>query len=405
MASSTSTLIRNASVFDSVAAMLRPNMSVMLRGDRIEWVAPAAERADAAADTVIDGTGLTVLPGLVNSHVHLSMTGKEHSGPPAHFSMTDGVLNALRSLEVSLRCGVTAVRDCGAPEGLAIDIARAVDEGRLAGPRIQAAGRPITITGGHAHLYGAVANGPDAVTAAVRTEIASGAGVIKLMATGGSLTPGKTGTRDTAFTTEELRAAVAASHNAGRRITAHAIGGDGILQAISAGIDSIEHGKHFTDETIAMAVDRGTVFVPTLVGARRIVDLADSLPTFMVDRVRQDMDAARRSFGMALEAGVLIAAGTDSGIPGTGHDDLVPELEIMVEFGMSPTHALQSATLNGAVNLGWPEIGVVGAGYLADLLIVEGDPTRDISVLRNITHVIKNGETVHGREESPHAGR
>lgn len=395
---SSSILIRDADVFDSVAGKTIPHTSVLVRDGVIEWVAPVAQAPEVIADVVIDGRGRTVLPGLINSHVHLASTGAEDRTVPAPRTAVDATINAIHNLEVSLRNGVTTVRDCGAPEGVAIDVGRAVHDGRLVGPRIQAAGRPLTITGGHAHLFGTVVTGPVEVTAAVRAEIAAGAGVIKVMATGGSLTPGNTGTRDTAFTLEEMRAAVEAAHNAGRRITAHAIGGHGIHQVIEAGIDSIEHGKHFDELSIAAAVDRGVVFVPTLVGARRIIALAESLPSFMVDRVRQDMDAAQQSFGMALDAGVLMAAGTDSGIPGTGHDELVPELEVMVEFGMSAAAAIVSATRLGALNLGLDDVGTVAAGKRADLLVVAGDPASDIARLRDIAHVIANGVVVHSTE-------
>jgi imidazolonepropionase-like amidohydrolase len=314
-------------------------------------------------------------------------------------------LPAVRNLVLALRAGITTVRDCGAADGIAIALAQAVADGVIVGPRIVAAGRVITMTGGHGHFMGIESDGADAVSRSVRTEMKGGAHFIKAMATGGVLTPGVESDHG-GLNESELRAVARTAHESGRRTASHAIGGKGIKNALRAGIDSIEHGFHLDDEALQLAVDHGTFLVPTLVAIESILDHAQDgvMPDFIVRKARAEAGAHHEAFARALAAGVNIAAGTDAGTPFNHHSDLPRELGLMVRLGMSPGQAIAAATSQAAANLDVGHlVGTVEAGKVADLLLVEGDPTADIGLLTQVAAVMRAGRLVHegGRLAQP----
>jgi imidazolonepropionase-like amidohydrolase len=391
-------LISSVAVFDGTGGPLLPEHSVLVEGDRISWVGPAAQAPEVPGARVVDGTGRTLLPGLMNNHVHLGADVAEsaRSGDTLAGSVVEATVHATNNLRETIATGVTSVRDCGSVEGFAIEVRDLVERGVIPGPRVQAAGRVITMTGGHGHFIGRQADGPWGIAAASRAELKCGADFIKIMSTGGVLTKGVSPLQ-TALHVEELAAAVAEAHNAGKRITSHAIGGQGVKNAILAGLDSIEHACFMDDEAIQLALDRGTIIVPTLIAVRRIADNGDSLPAWMYEKVMLEAEASERSFRAAVAAGVTIACGTDAGTPYNPHGELPGELELMVEFGMTPVQALVAATSTSAVNFDLAdELGTVAEGRLADLLLVEGDPTTSISAVRDVVLVLKGGAVAHG---------
>jgi imidazolonepropionase-like amidohydrolase len=391
-------LISSVAVFDGTGGPLLPEHSVLVEGDRISWVGPAAQAPEVPGARVVDGTGRTLQPGLMNNHVHLGADVAEsaRSGDTLAGSVVEATVHATNNLRETIATGVTSVRDCGSVEGFAIEVRDLVERGVIPGPRVQAAGRVITMTGGHGHFIGRQADGPWGIAAATRAELKCGADFIKIMSTGGVLTKGVSPLQ-TALHVEELAAAVAEAHNAGKRITSHAIGGQGVKNAILAGLDSIEHACFMDDEAIQLALDRGTIIVPTLIAVRRIADNGDSLPAWMYEKVMLEAEASERSFRAAVAAGVTIACGTDAGTPHNPHGELPGELELMVEFGMTPVQALVAATSTSAVNFDLAdELGTVAEGRLADLLLVEGDPTTSISAVRDVVLVLKGGAVAHG---------
>jgi imidazolonepropionase-like amidohydrolase len=253
------------------------------------------------------------------------------------------------------------------------------------------------MTGGHGWFLGREADGVDGVRKAVRQSLKEGSQVVKVMATGGVLTPGVDPTQ-TAFTVDELRAAADEAHNAGRRTACHAIGNNGIKNALRAGIDSIEHGFYLDDESLEMAVAQGTFLVPTLIAVNRIVENPDKIPAWVVEKAESESGHHRESFVAAVRSGMKIAAGTDAGTPFNPHGELPTELELMVEYGLSPTEALVAATRNAAENIDLlHEVGTLEVGKLADLVLLDGDPTADISAARNVVLVAKDG-VVHRNE-------
>jgi imidazolonepropionase-like amidohydrolase len=401
----TSFLLRNVTVVDGTGAAPVPGQALVVEGSRIAWIGPVDCAPSTAPENVVDGGGRTVLPGLINCHVHLTA-----DGAPDLFAQAAGdtvplaTLRAARSAWITLQSGVTTVRDCGAADDVVVELAKAISRGLVPGPRVQAAGRVITMTGGHGHFIGREADGPDEVRKATRAEIKAGAGVIKVMATGGVLTPGVSPTQ-TALLPEELAVVAQEAHNSGRRVTTHAIGRAGIHNALISGIDSIEHGFYLDDELLDLAVDQGTFLVPTILAVDGIVrnGLAQGIPGWVVDKAEREAAKQRESFAAAVSSGMRIAAGTDAGTPFNGHGELARELALMVQHGLSPMQALVAATRSAAENLGMAhEIGTLEVGKLADLVLVDGDPVTDITATGRVVLVVKDG-VVH-RDELPDSG-
>jgi imidazolonepropionase-like amidohydrolase len=257
------------------------------------------------------------------------------------------------------------------------------------------------MTGGHGHFIGREADGVDAVRRAVRAEIKEGADFIKVMATGGVLTAG-VDPNNVALLPEELAVVAQEAHNSGRRATTHAIGNAGIRNALLAGIDSIEHGMHLDDDTLQLALDRGAFLVPTLLAVSRIVEagVANGVPAWVVEKAEDQLQHSRDSFVAAVRSGMKIAAGTDAGTPFNPHEDLADELALMVGLGLSPMQAVVAATRNAAENLDvLHAVGTVEVGKRADLVLVDGDPTADITAVSRVVLVAKDGVVV--RDDLP----
>jgi imidazolonepropionase-like amidohydrolase len=362
-------------------------------------ITAVVEDARAPRGNGVDLAGHTLLPGLINSHVHLCL-GAE-ADPARAMREEPLALTAIKALlraRETARAGVTTVRDLGGREYAELAARRAIQEGLIDGPRIVAAGRPVCMTGGHGHWLGREADGPDDARKAVREQLKAGADVIKIIATGGVLTPGvEPGSPQMTF--EEMRAAIEEASRAGRRTAAHAMAATGISEAIDAGITSIEHGVYLTEEIVAHMRRDGTFLVPTLNAPAAIATggLAAGIPEYMVRKSEQVVPPHVASFQLAHRAGVRIAAGADSGTPLNFHGSLLPELTLMVKYGMTPLEAIRSATVTAADCLGLGEVtGRVAPGYAADLIAVAGDPAERIETLADLTLVLVNGRSIVG---------
>jgi imidazolonepropionase-like amidohydrolase len=388
------TVIRNVSLLDGTGAAPVPGQALIVEGRRISWIGPQAQLPEGSEGHAIDGQGGTIMPGMINCHVHLTNDGSpDLLGQVERDSATVSALRGYLNLQATLQTGVTSVRDCGAANGIAIELARAVDDGLIPGPRIRAAGRVITMTGGHGHFIGREADGPAAVRQATRAEIKAGAHFIKAMATGGVLTPGVVPTQ-TALQPDELEQIAREAHNAGRRAACHAIGNEGIKNAIRAGIDSIEHGFYLDDEALELALDHGTTLVPTLIAVNQIVSNGKSgaMPDWVVQKAESESGHHRESFAAAVRSGMKVAAGTDAGTPFNPHTYLPQELALMVDYGMRPMDAIVAATRNAAENLGLaPDVGTLEVGRLADIVVLDGDPSNDITAAGRVRFVMKDG--------------
>ncbi len=386
-----------ARVFDGTAAAIRRDAVVLLEGERIVRVVPSAETPpDAQVEDLGD---VTILPGLIDAHVHLIWDGSQ--AQPEEIRQRESVpkaaVRAVRHAAQTLACGTTTVRDTGCPGGVAFALRDAVEEGLVPGPRILTSGATIVMTGGHCHGMGVEVDGPHEARRAARQQLKEGADFIKILATGGVYGRRHDEPWAPQLSLEEMRAAVEEVHNAGRVAAIHAEGERGIANAIAAGADTIEHGNQLTPELAATMANRGIFLVPTLAWFFNVAEARPG-PTFSEEYVRKGKlmaECSARSIALAHAAGVKIAAGTDTGAPLVPHNSVRRELELLVRLGLSPAEALLAATRVAAEALRLDtQVGTLEPGKHADLIAVAGDPTRDIRALYDLRLVVKGGEVV-----------
>lgn len=404
--------IKNATLFDGTGKMPYGPITVVIAGDRIENVGPSNQvpipENLQAAGNVIDGTGMFLMPGLVDSHVHITGSGDPNSLRRMKELVPHAAIRSTLNARAALEAGITALRDAGG--GFQIDLAlkQAINEGLVPGPRLQVACKSLSITGGHGDSRNGwppeiefkgryVVDSADEARRAAREQLRDGADHLKLHATGGVMSEGDVPTAR-GLTVEEMRAAIEEAHNAGKKTMAHAQGSNGIKNAILAGISSIEHGFYLTDEIIELMLKNDVFLVPTLCAVHHIVvqGTEAGIPEYGVAKAREAQKAHVESFLKAYKAGVKIAMGTDAATPFNYHGNNALELELMVNAGMKPVDALVAATSRGAELMGWEDrMGQVKPGFWADLILVEGNPAEDVKVLQaksSIKLVIKGGK-------------
>jgi imidazolonepropionase-like amidohydrolase len=406
------TVIHAGRLIDGRADTVRTAVTVTVDGDRIVSITDGYT-APAPGDTLVDLKSGTLLPGLIDMHVHLSSEQSGQAGYAERFYLNpaDVALRATTYTRKTLMAGFTTVRDCGAGNKLNLALRDAVAKGWIVGPRIVAAGS-VTTTGGHgdgtnglatelqealAPVLPGTANGADQMRAAVRQRYKDGADAIKIAATGGVLSLAKSG-QAPLFTDEELAAVVATARDYGMTVIAHAHGAEGMLRAVKAGVHSIEHGTFMTDEVMSAMKERGTYYVPTI-SAGRFVAEKSKIDGYFPEVVRPKAAAIgpqiQSTFARAFKAGVKIAFGTDQGV--APHGDNAHEFVFMVEAGMPPMAAIKSATSVNAEALGLEkDLGTVEVGKLADLVAVPGDPLFDITAMTKVNFVMRSG-VVHKR--------
>lgn len=400
------TAITGATLIDGTGHDPLTNATVIVDNGRIQSVAAGGD-VPRDAD-VIDADGLTLLPGLIDTHVHMLANGDgivQILMTPYSLHLYKGITNAARMLDG----GVTTVRDAG---GTPAGMKYAIQQGIFPGPRMQVAITILSQTGGHADsmmpcgacmrievpdIPPSVVDGVEPMRQRVREILRAGADWIKVCATGGVLSPSDSPTASQ-FTVAELTAAVEEGRAHGEvRMMAHAQGTNGIKNALRAGVKSIEHGIWLDDEAIEMMLANDVYLVPTLVAPMQVVRRAEaapgSLPEAMVEKARRVIADHHASFRRAVEAGVTVAMGTDSGVG--PHGENAEELALMVHHGMTPMQAIVATTRNAATLMRLDnEIGTLEPGKLADLILVAGDPLADVTVLQphdNIVLVMQSG--------------
>lgn len=371
-------LFSGGAVFDGKGNRLDDH-AVLVDGDRIAEVAPVAAFEGYAGER-IDTTGGTLMPGLGDAHVHLCMPANaDPKGTLAKMNHSEITLMALRQAQQTLRGGVTSVRDCGGMDGADLAVRDALKRGDFRGPTMHAAGCMICMTGGHGNAWGRVADGVDDVIRAVREQVHAGCDLVKIMATGGVLTPG-VNPEDAHYSAEEMRAGIQEARRFHKRTASHAQGTEGILNAVRGGIHSIEHGLFMDEACVREMVGAGVYLVPTISALKNILLNRDNgVPAFIVEKTERVAEAGRRSFEAFHAAGGKVAMGTDAGTPYNLHGANANELAYLVEYGMTPTEALVCGTSGTADLMGLPDRGHLAAGAYADLLLVDGDPTVDIT--------------------------
>jgi len=398
------TLVRAAHLVDVHTGKVLDNQTIVVTGDTITAIAPTSQTPAAAGDKVVDLGPLTVLPGLMDVHTHITMDTNfdpyhELTVTPAKEAIT-GVVNA----KTTLLAGFTSVRNVGAGGYVDVDLRDAIDAGTVPGPHMQVSGPALGITGGHCdenllpyqyHIVGeGVADGIAAVQQKVRQNIKYGADVIKICATGGVLSKGDN-LQASQYTLEEMQAIAADAHRLGLKVAAHAHGAQGIAWAAEAGIDSIEHGSFIDDAGIAEMKKHGTYLVPTLYLEDWIIENGH-LPAFYEQKMKDAIAVAKPNIKKAYQAGVKIALGTDAAVYPHGLNG--HELEVYVrDLGMTPLAALQSATLNAADLMGWSaKTGSLDPGKWADIIAVDGNPLENIKLVQDVKFVMKAGVVYKG---------
>lgn len=405
------TVIRAGRLVDVAAGEVRSAHEIVVRGDRIESVGPDDGHVPAGAD-VLDLSGYTVLPGLIDCHAHLigeTDSGHGYAGLVER-SGAQEALSGVRNARATLMAGFTTVRDLGTFRAF-VDVALrdAIAAGDVLGPRMQCSGAYVTSSSGGGDVTGlapdvdavlprdlrfGVANSADEVRRVVRELIHGGADVIKVIATGAVLTEG-TVPGAPEFAEAEIRAAVEEAALYGVHVAAHAHGAEGIKRAIRAGVRSIEHGSLMDDEAIDMLAETGTYLVAD-VWFGDWIEEQGSLHEWSKDVLRKNeetTEAQRLGFSKAVKAGVKLAFGTDSG--GYPHGMNAKQFAYQVRCGQTPIEAIRSATLVAAELLGWEErVGALEAGRFADLIAVDGDPLEDVDALTDVAVVVKGGEVV-----------
>jgi imidazolonepropionase-like amidohydrolase len=412
------TVIHAGRLIDGRTDTVRTRVSVMVSGDRIVAVDDGYVAA-GAGDTVVDMKDATLMPGLMDMHVHITSQQSGTAGYAERFYLNpaDVVLRATMYARATLMAGFTTVRDCGSGHRLNLAMRDATAKGWIEGPRIFAAGGVAT-TGGHGDGSNGLAwelqelidsrgvsavNGADAMRQAVRQRYKDGADLIKISSTGGVLSLAKSG-QAPLFTDDELVAIVETARDYGLAVAAHAHGTDGMLRAVRAGVRSIEHGTYMTDEVMTAMKEKGTWYVPTISAGRFVADKAKIdgyFPEIVRPKAAEIGPQIQDTFSRAWQAGVRIAFGTDQGV--APHGENGREFVYMVEAGMPPMKAIQSATIEGARLLDVEEdLGTVEAGKIADLVAVPGDPIADIEQMTKVHFVMKAGR-IHRHDTLPGA--
>src|SRR5271157_2687402 len=394
------TIVRAGRLLDVRTGKTLINQAIVIEGDKIVSVEPYSGATAEANAKVIDLSSKTVLPGLIDAHTHLTFDPKFGYDRLA-ISLPREALIGAKNARVTLLAGFTTVRNVGADGFSDIALRDAINAGYVPGPRIDASGPALGITGGHCDdnllpyewhaTEVGVADGVENVQHKVREIIKYGADVIKVCATGGVLSLGDN-PQASQFTQEELRAIIADAHRLGRKVAAHAHGAQGILWAAEAGVDSIEHGSYIDDAGIAAMKAHGTYLVPTLYLGDWFLENAPKtgVPPQMLAKAKEVMPAARKNIAHAFASGVKVGFGTDAAVYPHGLN--AHEFAVMVKLGLTPLQAIQAATVNDADLLGWSDkIGVIEPNHYADIIAVDGDPLQDVTTLERVKFVMKGG--------------
>ncbi len=388
-------LYSNFNLIDGHGNNIKENSYMMVQGERILeiGVGPIYE----FNGDIVDCSGKFIMPGLINSHVHITYEPIGEPNSIGHSeSFAKAALRGSRNLQKHLHSGTTFLRSLGTDGGVDLDLRDSINEGIIDGAELICSGKVITMTGGHGWANGIEADGCDETRKAARSQLKAGADVIKIMATGGVMTKGvEPGSAQLSM--EEMKSAIEEAHKAGRKTATHAQGTEGIKNAILAGIDSIEHGIFLDEETINLMISKDTYLVPTLSAPYFIVEngIDGGIRSDVVHKAEGIIKSHFKSFKMAYDAGVKIAMGNDAGTPFNQHTTAWMELKLMIDAGMDPMDAIITSTYNSADLLDILEdYGTIEVNKFADFLILDENPLENIETLANINSIYKKGKLI-----------
>lgn len=399
--SAKTTILQPDAYVDVASGKVIKNRWVVVEDNTITGIVAKGSIKISSDVEVIDLAGKTLLPGVMDMHVHLTNDAADNFLLRRGYSLPRKTVKAVKNAEITLMAGFTTVRNLGGPGYAVIAVRDSINSGDVPGPRIWAAGHSVGITGGHCDdnfsppemkvKSPAVADGPWEVRSKVREQIKYGANTIKVCATGGVFSKGtKVGIQQ--LTEQEIRAAVEEAHMRGLIIAAHAHGTEGIKAAIRAGVDSVEHCSFMDEESIKLAVKNGTFLSCDIYNTEYTLAFgeANGVPEGNINKEKQVSKAQRDSFRRATKAGAKMVFGSDAAI--YPHGDNGKQFSRMVQFGMTPLQALQAATINSAQLLKQDkQLGQIKEGFLADIIAVNGDPIKDINLMENVSFVMKDG--------------
>ena len=396
--------IKAGKLIDVEAGKVLLDQIILVQNQHILSVGSSKTMAIPAGAQILDLSKSTVLPGLIDSHTHLTGNAHQHGYSSIGTSNIRAALYGVRAARDTLQAGFTTVRNVGADGFGDVALRDAINDGDVPGPRMLVSGYALGITGGHCDnnllppeyndVGKGVADGPWAARAKVREMAKYGADLIKICATGGVLSKGDAAGAQQ-YTLEEMQAIVSEAHKLGRKVAAHAHGTSGINDAIRAGVDSVEHASLIDAEGMRMAKEKGTYLVMDIYDDDYILsegEKAGFLPESLA-KEKEIGQLQRDNFRKAFEFGDKMAFGTDAGV--YPHGDNAKQFFYMVKYGMTPMQAIQAATISAADLLGWKnKVGSIKAGKFADIIAVTGDPMNDVTVLTKVDFVMKDGEVV-----------
>ncbi|GAA5006414.1 amidohydrolase family protein [Pseudoluteimonas lycopersici] len=404
-------------LFDSTSGRMLGETSIVIRGERIESVQPGKIASPAGMAEYYDMPASTCLPGLIDSHTHLTMEFSPTSySDQFRLNIADYAIRSTVYADRTLQAGFTTVRNLGDNDGESISLRNAIDAGIVPGPRIFTAGTAIGSTGGHADgsdgyrkdLQGdpgpkqGIVNGPADAWKAVRQHYKDGVDVIKIMPSGGVLDESASADNPQ-LTIDEIKAIVTAAHDYGFTVAAHAHGAEGIRRAVVGGVDSIEHGTFMDDADMKLMREHGTWYVPTIIAGQFVMEKAREgwYPPQVARKALEVGPIIMNTAGKAYRAGVKIAFGTDAAV--YPHGGNAKEFEYMVDAGIPPAYALQAATMHAAELLKkTSDLGSVEAGKYADIIAVQGDPLQDIAIMQKVDFVMKAGMVYRRDDHEAH---
>jgi imidazolonepropionase-like amidohydrolase len=407
--------IKAGRLIDTKTGAVTNNAFILIEGDKITAVGPDVKVP--AEVEVIDLKDKTVAPGLIDCHTHMTFQPGNYYEDIFRKSPIDVAVVAHVYARRTLEAGFTTVRDVGAGEFIDVALRNAINRGDVVGPRMQVATLTVGATGGHGDTNGfspylkfggfsGLADGVDEIRKLIRFEVKYGADLIKMLATAGVLSEEES-VGAPQFSQEEMNAVVEEAKMWGKRVAAHAHGAEGIKRAVRAGVTSIEHGSLIDDEGIKMMKERGTYLVADIYNDDYILAEFAKLgyPEKIIEKERMVGRTQRENFQKAAKAGVKLAFGTDAGVYPHGWN--AKQFAHMVKWGLTPTQAIQTATVNAADLLGWNDkVGVIAPGAFADIIAVDGDPLKDVTELERVKFVMKGGMVykMEGKPFNPQGG-